>query len=398
MESRTVVIMKNVSLISALLLCCSTAMAGNDVWQSMFKKRVAEAQHGDSAAQFDVGTMYQNGRGTSPDRDKAIEWYMKAADQGNRQATSRLGLMNANQERFTREFSRAAGGDADSQLDVGNMYAKGIGTNIDHVAALEWFTKAAEQGNARASYRAGLALLEGKGTKRNSTQAAKWLKAAAEAGYAPAQNTLGEMHASGSGVRKDYDSALGWFNKAFDNGYSQARAGIDDVTARMRASKAAAEKKQAAKTISEHQTAGQSSEDSAFAIGDLLHASWSRDGKPVGWLPSGVSDCEDKGDKVVCKSSMLERETETHRITYKSRAIINDFSPEGMFTVTYRNLVIGAAPKGNWTGTESSYAIKAGWGNDHTLECRMQDASNLSCLKNGIHTIALTSPKALAGK
>jgi TPR repeat protein len=389
--------MKNVSLITALLLSCSTAMAGNDVWQSMFKKRMAEAQQGDSAAQFDVGTMYQNGRGTSPDRDKAIEWYMKAADQDNKQATSRLGLMNSNQERFTRELASAAGGNADSQLDVGNMYAKGIGTNIDHSAALEWFTKAAEQGNARASHMTGLAWLEGTGTKRNSKEAAKWVKAAAEAGYAPAQNTLGEMYASGRGVRKNDGSALGWFKKALDNGYSQARAGIDDTTARMRAKKAA-EKELAAKTKTGEQPGRDAGQNSVFSIGDLLHASWTRDGKPVGWLPSGVSDCENKDGKIVCKSGTLERETETHQITYKSRAIIRNFSPDGTFNVTYRNLVIDAAPKANWTGTDSNYAIKAGWGNDHALECRMQDSSNVSCLKNGSHRIALTSPKALAGK
>ena len=53
---------------------------------------------------------------------KAIEWYEKAAEQG----------------------------DAEAQYNLGNMYYHGHGVDVNHKKAVEWFKKAAEQGHRRA--------------------------------------------------------------------------------------------------------------------------------------------------------------------------------------------------------------------------------------------------------
>ena len=49
--------MKKVTLGIALLFATSTAMAGNDVWQTLFKEKLKEANQGSSNAQFDIGSM-----------------------------------------------------------------------------------------------------------------------------------------------------------------------------------------------------------------------------------------------------------------------------------------------------------------------------------------------------
>ena len=40
------------------------------------------ADAGDAMSQFLVGFMHWSGRGTEPGRDKALEWFLKASDQG----------------------------------------------------------------------------------------------------------------------------------------------------------------------------------------------------------------------------------------------------------------------------------------------------------------------------
>jgi len=215
----------------SLLLFASSAVC--DVWSSLYREKLQEANSGSGEAQFDVGTMYQNGRGVKADRDKAIEWYGKAAEQGNTSAVSRLGLMEANQASFSSEMLQAEQGNAESQYNVGNMFAKGNGTNMDLGQAVGWYEKAASQGHTKAAYKLGLAYYEGSGVRTNARQARKWFSVAADENYAPAQYYLGKIYADGNGVRKSNSKALAWFTKAVDGGFDQARGEMIDITERM---------------------------------------------------------------------------------------------------------------------------------------------------------------------
>ncbi|CAK0761840.1 conserved hypothetical protein [Gammaproteobacteria bacterium] len=61
--------------------------------------------------------MYRDGRGIAQDDQEAVNWYRKAAEQG----------------------------DADAQFNLGIMYAEGRGVTQDKHEAAMWFLKAAEQ-------------------------------------------------------------------------------------------------------------------------------------------------------------------------------------------------------------------------------------------------------------
>ena len=83
---------------------------------------------------------------------------------------------------------------------------------------------------------------------------------------------------------------------------------------------------------------------------------------------------------------------------------------DGSFEVIYRNLVIDADRDatrkkgsseevigGTTTGSgEMNYTVKTGWGKEHSLQCKFQDSSTLSCLKDRSHAFLLQSPQALA--
>ena len=71
------------------------------------------------------------------------------------------------------------------------MYAKGQGVQQDYQQAVQWYRKAAEQGNADAQNNLGLMYANGQGVKQDYQQAVQWFRKAAEQGDASAQINLG---------------------------------------------------------------------------------------------------------------------------------------------------------------------------------------------------------------
>ena len=57
---------------------------------------IERAKHGDAAAQYNLGWMYDDGVGVPPDEDEAARWYRLAAEQGHVRAQFNLGVMYDN--------------------------------------------------------------------------------------------------------------------------------------------------------------------------------------------------------------------------------------------------------------------------------------------------------------
>ena len=89
--------------------------------------------------------------------------------------------------------------------------------------AVEWWTKAAEQGDATAQYNLGVCYENGDGVEKDSQKAVKWYKKAAEQGHADAQCNLGVCYEKGDGVEKDLKQAVKWYEKAAEQGHAGPR-------------------------------------------------------------------------------------------------------------------------------------------------------------------------------
>jgi TPR repeat protein len=395
-----------------------------DIWTSLFREKMQEAKDGISEAQFDVGTMYQNGRGVQADRNKAIEWFEKAAAQGDAKSISRLKLMEANEARFGRTASEAGNGDSDSLYDLGKMYMEGVGTNIDYGKAITMFEQSASQGHNKSAYKLGLIYYEGSGVKRNSKLAFRWFQQAAKGGYPAAQYYLGKLYADGTGVGRNRGEALIWLGKAVDGGFDQARAELIDVSESLKTEpvsrKKAPESLETENVVNEAPTAKKKApvkkaaawkkktKAKRFSLEDVVLAGWNRDGNPVAWMPSEITTCRTEGNKVTCFSDDQIRNAGENIIKFKTKAIISSFTGNGSFKVTYRNLVISSSQAAAARtdeddeelgsldeDTSATYKIKSGWSNPHTLKCKMKDTGSVSCKKNSAHTIVLTSPTTM---
>ena len=190
------------------------------------------ADQGDATAQFNLGVMYDNGQGVSKDERLAVEWYRKAADQGNANAQFSLGVMYANgqgvakDERQAVEWYRKAAdqGDTNAQRNLGFMYESGKGVAKDERLAVSWYRRAADQGNATAQLNLGVMYDNGRGVAKDERQAVEWYRKAADQGDAIASNNLGFFFEGGSGgLRQDYVEAARLYEAAAIQGepYSQ---------------------------------------------------------------------------------------------------------------------------------------------------------------------------------
>jgi TPR repeat protein len=391
------------------LLTSCACLAGNDVWETLFREKLEEANAGNSHAQYDVGTMYQNGRGVAASRKRAIEWYQKAAAQNDQQAASRLRLIQSNEDRYHKTLLRARQGDVESQYDLGNMYSEGIGVNADMSRAREWYGKAASQGYVKAQYKLGLNYYEADHSPKHLALAFTQFRKAAEKGYPPAQFHLGKMYASGEGVRRNYETALKWFSRAADGGFNEARREMIDIAELL-------EDRPADRYPEMAQAAGAGTEANAQGnppghdFETLMLASWNRDSQPVAYLPSAINTCREENDQIICFSDGQSRTTASGMINYKTKAIISRLSTEGAFEIVYRNLVIDATKEAahkkagsdevlgsiNPDPVKMNYAVKTGWGKEHRLQCQFRDSSTLSCLKNNTHAFLLEGSQTLA--
>jgi len=110
-----------------------------------------------------------------------------------------------------------------AQYNLGVMYDKGRGVDKSLKKAMKWFQFAAEQGHAKAQYNLGLIYGKGRGVKKNYSKAFKWLSLAADQGNGKAQANLGWMYEMGKGVPKDFKKAEYWYQLASGQGLAKAK-------------------------------------------------------------------------------------------------------------------------------------------------------------------------------
>jgi len=189
------------------------------------------AQKGSSEAQFNLGAMYQLGRGVEQDFTQAVYWYRKAAEQGHPSAQCNLGVMYQLGRGVEQDCTQAVywyrkaaeQGDGGAQCNLGVMYQHGLSVKQDYAQAVNWFRKAAEQGHAFTQFNLGVMYQLGRGVEQDCTQAVYWYRKAAEQGHPSAQCNLGVMYRHGLSVKQDDAQAVIWYRKAAEQGDAAAQ-------------------------------------------------------------------------------------------------------------------------------------------------------------------------------
>ena len=111
-------------------------------------------------------------------------------------------------------------GHATAQFNLGILYEYGRGVRQSDVEAARWYRKASVQGVSVAQYKLGIMYDNGWGVPPSDTEAVRWYNNAAEQGHPFAQHDLAFMYAAGTGVAQDYLRAYMWLNIAVAHGNS----------------------------------------------------------------------------------------------------------------------------------------------------------------------------------
>ena len=141
------------------------------------------AAQGDAAAQFNIGNMFDFGKGVTEDNAQAVYWYSKSAEQGN----------------------------ANAQYALGWMYENGEGVEENDEIAVEWFRKSAVQGEPMAQFNMGWMYENGTGVKKNAGKALEWYRKASFSGHIEAPSFVAILYDAGNGVKMDKIAAYAWW-------------------------------------------------------------------------------------------------------------------------------------------------------------------------------------------
>ena len=147
-------------------------------------KVISRAEQGDTQAQYELASMYENGHGVKKNIEDALKWYWKAAENGH------IG----------------------AQIDLGWFYQNGQFVEKDIKQAMVLYEKAANQGNPQAQFNLAVLYDEGVDVPQDNELAVKWYKLSAEQGYMPAKLNLGVCYWKGVGVKQNYEKAWNILN------------------------------------------------------------------------------------------------------------------------------------------------------------------------------------------
>jgi uncharacterized protein len=174
------------------------------------------AERGYATPQYNLGRMFEEGRGVKQDYTEAANWYRKAAEQGHGLAQGRLGYLYLIGKGVARDYSEAlkwciegaAKGDSFAQNNLGWMYFNGKGVERNYSTGIVWFYKAAVGGLFAAQFNLAIAYAQGKGVKMCHREARLWYRRAAKQRSAPEQCRYGMMCEIGRADLKAYEDCL----------------------------------------------------------------------------------------------------------------------------------------------------------------------------------------------
>lgn len=136
---------------------------GNE--EKAFECYMKAAEMGYNDAYYNVANAYLDGEGVERDFDKAFEWFQKASDSGDAYAKLKLAECYKRGAGCERDYAAAmtlyqqVAGDKSmkrhscvdvAEYEIGNMYLKGLGVEVDLRKAYDYFKLAASHDNRAA--------------------------------------------------------------------------------------------------------------------------------------------------------------------------------------------------------------------------------------------------------
>jgi uncharacterized protein len=199
--------MRTTAFVSALLSGLAAAaaqsantLAGMDAYNhgdvaAAYRLLNQEAKAGDAEAQVNLGYLFARGQGVFANQREALRLYNLSAEQGDGEG------MNA----------------------VGYKYQFGTGVAPDLGLAVHWYCKAVQAGNARGMNNLAILLSDGWGVPKDEEQARDLWRQSAALGHINAMANLAFSYLQSENAERDPNKGLMWMERAAEGGQQTAQ-------------------------------------------------------------------------------------------------------------------------------------------------------------------------------
>ncbi|MCR9191982.1 MAG: sel1 repeat family protein [Gammaproteobacteria bacterium] len=197
----------------------------NDDYMHAFNEYQKAADLRDPIAYFNLGLIYENGKGQAIDWQKAEDNYLLAAEQGVVKAMVSLGKLYLREQKtqdallWLHKAERKQ--DADASYLLGLMSERGM-TQQPMTGAIEYYQEAAKQGQAKAMLALARIYQRGTGVSKNLQQAADYYSQLAQQDYPEAQYQLAKFCINGQISNCTAQEGKAWLAKSERNGCKEA--------------------------------------------------------------------------------------------------------------------------------------------------------------------------------
>ena len=164
---------------------------------SYLSKLTADAENGDSEAQFMLGEAYRTGKGARRNYKTAFSVHSRYSETNNRcrAVAGMMCLEGKGTEKDERKgfglLNSAEPKGPETLFRLGQCFEFGLGTDPDPKKAFEYYLDSAEQGFGEAQAAAGRCCFNGTGTDKNMAEAEKWFLEAIGSDVLSAYSSLG---------------------------------------------------------------------------------------------------------------------------------------------------------------------------------------------------------------
>lgn len=188
------------------------------------------AKAANPVGQFNLGLMYEDGKGMPVNQDKAKDLYSKASEKFNAAATDELASMyfngngvERNEQQALALYKKAAAlGDSGALYQLGLLSETGVATKLDFIKAISYYEEAARKGNIKAKLALARMYQYGLGAPKNLALAANLYKELAATDNAYAQYQLALILLNSADKAKN-EEAKHLLQEAAVNGSQSAR-------------------------------------------------------------------------------------------------------------------------------------------------------------------------------
>jgi len=196
---------------------------------------IKAAEQGHAVAQKDLGFMYDTSKGVEYSVEKAMFWYEKAARQGNAKAQRNLAMKYYNGNNVPQDYEKAVywfekateykekQKDSDTYFYLGVCYKDGSGCTANVLKAIEMWQIASDMDDDAAMYQLGSLYCYGNdeaGVEQDQTKAFLYFEKSAMLGRGGSMEMLGECYKNGWGVPASIENAIYWYEKSAETGNS----------------------------------------------------------------------------------------------------------------------------------------------------------------------------------